>query len=207
MTCGIAFLIRCIFIFGHSNAEMMKKSIALSLLCFVLFTTQIRAQSSFAIGLLGGISEYKGDLSEGINFDETNPAIGILFDYNLNPFVTMRLGFYGTTLEGADKNYPDDQDRFVRNLSFRTAVTEFSLIMQLNVMGYDVEDRRFSPYLFAGIGDLECPRRTGRDDQRDQRPTPRQGNLPDLCQGRAQDQSIRPLGRDHPTELTCSYLE
>jgi hypothetical protein len=110
----------------------------------------------FEFGLLGGVSNYLGDLSNNsrsIIFKETNLAGGAFIRYNVNELATIRLGANYTTLSGHDQNAPDSELQR-RNLSFSSNVIDISLTGEFNILGYQPYNlyRPFSPYIFGGIG-------------------------------------------------------
>lgn len=107
-------------------------------------------------GMLGGASNYLGDLSNNSNsiyIKETNLAGGAFVRYNFLNVATLRLGVNYTTLSGHDEHAPDAELRG-RNLSFYTPLLDVTLTGEFNILGYQPYNlfRPFSPYLFAGIG-------------------------------------------------------
>jgi len=124
-----------------------------SILFFLFITLPMLAQSQkVEIGLFGGASNYSGDLTPdyGIVLSETRPAVGGLVRYNPNNFISLRFGITSAYISGSDENWDDPALR-ERNLSFRSNILEASLIAEINLPGYDVEMKKFSPYLFFGI--------------------------------------------------------
>lgn len=105
-----------------------------------------------AVGLFGGASNYSGDMTEEYNvfFEETRPAVGGVLRYNANPFLTFRLGINSAYISGTDENFAEPE-RQMRNLSFRSHILEVAAIAEVNVIGYDVENQKFSPYIFGGV--------------------------------------------------------
>ena len=114
-----------------------------------LFTT-INAQEGAEIGLLGGVSLYSGDLSQqefGVYADELNPAFGFFGRFNLNKTIALRLGLSLGRLAGDDANTGRD-----RNLAFRSRLTEFSLVGEVNLFKLGrYRNRGTLPYLFGGV--------------------------------------------------------
>ena len=122
---------------------MMK--IILSVL--LLFPACLSAQD-LSVYVFGGFSNYQGDLQgKPFTLDQSNAAFGAGFTYALPRRFFVRTGFTAGKVQASDRfNKASLQ---VRNLSFYSGITEGSL-----VAGYDLfsmEDRRFSPYVFAGI--------------------------------------------------------
>lgn len=135
----------------------MRKSIVI-LALIALFVPALSAQK-VAVGLFGGVSNYWGELNDNqIIWDETHAAVGALLRYEVNPFVSLRFALSSATISGSDVNFPVDRidpntgfQNSVRNLSFRSQITELAGIVEINATGYDVEDRRFSPFIFGGV--------------------------------------------------------
>lgn len=104
------------------------------------------------LGLLGGVSNYSGELTPdyGIVLSESRPAVGGLLRYSPNNFLSLRFGISSAYISGTDENWSDPALQ-QRNLSFRSNIVEASFIAEINVPGYDVEMKKFSPYLFVGV--------------------------------------------------------
>jgi opacity protein-like surface antigen len=116
------------------------------LLC--LFPFILSAQQRFHVTLFGGFSNYQGDLQDkAITLDESNGAFGLGLKYDLTSHLSVRSGFNYGRIEGNDKlNNPVLQ---VRNLSFQSRILELNLLAEYTV--FDLNERRFSPYVFGGI--------------------------------------------------------
>lgn len=115
---------------------------------------KIWSQSFEFGGGLGG-SMYDGELSSDFlfgRFQLIDPAFNIYARYNFHPNMTVRLGFLQTSVRGDDKvNLREDRRR--RNLDFRSNITEFSLIGEVNLPGFypDLSRGWFVVYGFGGI--------------------------------------------------------
>ena len=118
-------------------------------IALLVFTT-INAQEGAEIGLMGGVSLYSGDLSQqefGIYADELNPAFGFFSRFNLNKSIALRLGLSFGRLSGDDANTGR-----ARDLAFRSRLTEFSLVGEVNLFKLGrYRDRGTLPYLFGGV--------------------------------------------------------
>ncbi len=102
-------------------------------------------------GLFLGGSNYMGDLPEGnIEYSETNLAGGLFIRYNINDYVSVRGGLNLGQISGSDANADNEAQR-ARNLSFRSNITEFSVIPEFNILGFNPYDRIWSPYVFVGL--------------------------------------------------------
>ena len=132
----------------------MRKAIPLSYLC-LLFVLPLSLTAQLEIGIMGGMSHYKGDLSPGKFFKsigQGGPAAGAFLRYGINPYATVRLhGFYGRI--SADDNDAATAEQRARNLSFRSNVLEIGLVGEWNILGYQAYNfaAPISPYLFSGI--------------------------------------------------------
>jgi hypothetical protein len=118
---------------------------------FTIFLfSSINAQEGAEIGLLGGVSLYSGDLSQeefGVYTDELNPAFGFFGRFNLNKTVALRLGLSLGRLSGDDANTGRTRD-----LSFRTRLTECSLVGEVNLFKFGrYRNQGVVPYLFGGV--------------------------------------------------------
>lgn len=131
----------------------MKKTI--TFLVLVLITTSLFAQHGLTrrheIGVFGGASYYTGDLNEDAAIGQMSPAFGLVYRYLINDRWALRLhGMHGT-LWGDDANNKESLQP--RNLMFKSPVTEFGAIMELNFLPYvpGSKGQKFTPYLFGGV--------------------------------------------------------
>jgi len=123
----------------------MRKLLFVSLFCFscVLSFSQVH------IGLFGGIGNYQGDLINSAYVSKlTRVAVGVTGEYELSNKLSLRAGFTFAQVAGDDQ-YNSKDDLKLRNLSFESNITEFSLLAQYYTFGF--ENRRWSPYVFGGI--------------------------------------------------------
>jgi hypothetical protein len=119
------------------------------LLISLLLVSSIISAQRLHIGAFGGLAAYNGDLVDKIfPKKETNGAIGITFNYELRDQIMLRGGFTYSVVGGADR-YGHDPELIARNLSFETSIFEFSAIGEYYF--FNLYDRRYSPYLFAGL--------------------------------------------------------
>lgn len=127
---------------------MLKHTLTIVIFCLVGLN-QTSAQA-IEIGLQGGVSNYWGDLSPTPALNESRYTGGIFARLNLNNTWAWNNQFNFTQISGNDKNF--EVNKF-RNLSFRTDIVEFSSVMEFNFIKYGpyVLDKKFSPYLYAGI--------------------------------------------------------
>jgi hypothetical protein len=120
----------------------------LSLLFFSLFAFMF-SFSQVHVGLFGGIANYQGDLVNGLYIGRlTKPAVGITAGYELSDRLLIRGGLTFAKVAGSDKYNSKDYLK-LRNLSFQTGVTEFSLAGEFYT--FNMYEKRWSPYVFAGL--------------------------------------------------------
>ncbi len=121
---------------------------AWTVIIFLCVSNIIIAQR-FHIGVFGGVAAYNGDLTDKIYPKKvTNGAIGITGNYELTDNIMLRAGYTYSVVGGADR-YSNKPELRARNLSFETAISEFSLVGEYYLL--NLYDNRLSPYVFAGI--------------------------------------------------------
>ncbi len=132
----------------------MKRYTLVGLLFFFL-SSSITAQS-FEIGPQIGGMIYTGDLDPQTfseQFQNLEFAFGAHLKYNINPYFAIRANFSKGNVSGRDSiSNADWQKR--RNLSFESGITEFSLMIENNLFGFDISpgsDKIFTLHAFAGI--------------------------------------------------------
>lgn len=120
----------------------------------LLFLPLFTFSQYYEVGITAGISAYNGDLSpvKQTNIGEINPMLGVFGKYNLNDFLSFRLGGNYAQISADDAKAGDD-GRASRNLSFKSRIIEGNLILEFNILGYQPYnlERPWSPYIFAGI--------------------------------------------------------
>ncbi|MCX6186094.1 MAG: DUF6089 family protein [Bacteroidetes bacterium] len=140
------------------------KYIRFILILLILLNTKPVKSQFVEIGIMGGASNYSGDLSnESIAFKETHIAVSMFGRYNFsNKWAVKGFAGYGK-ISGDDKNYaeapslsnPDGNFQYWRNLNFYSNIFEFSVQAEYNLLPNDLQSnssRPFVPYIFAGIG-------------------------------------------------------
>jgi opacity protein-like surface antigen len=100
------------------------------------------------VNLFGGFSNYSGDLqSKMFTTDQSYGALGAGLQYDFTSHVSVLSGFNYGKVSAADKfNKPELQ---LRNLSFQSQIFEWNLMGEYNL--FDLSEKRFTPYVFAGI--------------------------------------------------------
>jgi hypothetical protein len=120
------------------------------IICYLtLFTLQTFSQKT-EIGVFLGGSYYLGDLNPQIHFLYTKPAAGIIYRYNVNKRITLKIdGLYGN-VEGNDTKSKTNPNR---NLNFKSTILELSPNIEINFLPYSIGNSKtpFTTYLFAGV--------------------------------------------------------
>jgi hypothetical protein len=128
---------------------MVKKKhwIPLLIIFSILFQNTLPAQQ-LSLQLSAGLMNYGGDLQDKTySFTLTHPTVGATLAYQVEHFV-LRGGFVYGRVSGDDKQSTLYE---ARNLSFASNITELSFCLQYDFFLID-ENRKFTPYVFAGIG-------------------------------------------------------
>ena len=107
-------------------------------------------------GIFAGVSNYLGDLAEyNLEYNETRPAYGFVFRYQLTPKFGVRGHYLHGTLSGDDMN--SNRNR-ARRYSFTAPINEFAALLEYYPFGKHRYNNagiflpRLSPYLFGGVG-------------------------------------------------------
>ena len=102
------------------------------------------------VDLFGGIATYQGDLqNKRFTLDQSNPSVGVGLSYDLSPRVSIRSGFTYGVVEGDDKKNTSVKGNDLRNLNFKSAISELHLGLEYNF--FNLEGTSITPYVFAGI--------------------------------------------------------
>ena len=100
--------------------------------------------------IFGGIATYQGELQgKRFSIDQSHPAVGIGASYDISNKFIIRSGFTYGVVEGNDKNNNTAKSVELRNLNFKSALTEIHLGMEYNL--FKLEGKSLTPYLFAGV--------------------------------------------------------
>lgn len=137
---------------------MRIKTLGLCLICAIAFKTS-SAQSkyfekqdpalSFTLG--AGASGYYGDLVEKYKwFRSPSYSVSAGLSYRYNRYFDGRVEFSALRVKGEDSKNKR-ADLRARNLNFTSNVWDLNVAIDYNLLGLD-EHRKFSPYLFFGIG-------------------------------------------------------
>lgn len=118
----------------------------------MLLSANLRAQT-WELGGFGGTAGYMGDLNPVKPYKVNNLALGGYVKRNFDGYWSLKLNIARGTIEADDAKSDNDYYK-TRNLSFFTPITEVSLQTEFNFFNYipSFSKRRFSPYLFTGLG-------------------------------------------------------
>ena len=130
----------------------MKTKLTFYLICSSFLCVHAASQervSDAGISLFTGTINYQGDLKpNSFTFQHSNPSFSIVLHKPLNRWLTWQTGFSRGKIEGADR-YNRDYLK-LRNLSFYTNITELYSGFAFNVL--DISTKRFTPYIYGGVG-------------------------------------------------------
>ncbi|MDO5759923.1 MAG: DUF6089 family protein [Bacteroidota bacterium] len=143
----------------------MNKVLFFILLCVSFLAYGQRQSSYWEIGIVGGVSNYVGDINNmfksgednskewnqfesSFNFYNAHFVGGLMARYNFNPRWVLKTSILFSKLSGDDKHFNN-----TRNLDFHSALQELSLITEFNFMDYRTgsHQHRFTPYIFGGL--------------------------------------------------------
>lgn len=100
--------------------------------------------------IYAGVANYQGDLQgKRFTFTGAKPGFGLGLSYDLTNKFTVRGAASYMKISGDDKNNTTAKGIEFRNLSFESKVLEAQLALEFNL--FDLAERSFTPYLFAGI--------------------------------------------------------
>ena len=125
----------------------MRKSVLLCLLLPVFSYAQ--EGQRLHLTLYGGVANYQGDLQDRrFTFNQSNLGLGVGLKYDLTAHFALRAGINYGTVEASD-NQNGQADLRARNLSFQSRIFEGNLLLEYTL--FNMEDKKLSPYLFAGV--------------------------------------------------------
>lgn len=112
-----------------------------------------KKMSSLEFGIMGGGSNYQGELTEGFFEPQgTHLALGILTRYNPNERLTFRLQATRGKISGDDAWYPNSTEHSTRNLNFESVLWDFRAGIDINLRVLDYKQTRgVIPYVTTGM--------------------------------------------------------
>ncbi len=107
------------------------------------------------MGILVGAATFLGDVGDNSDLNSLSyvrPAVGVLYRFNPNPYFGLRFSYTNTEVTGDDSK-SDNPHQQSRNLSFKSSISEFSLIGEFNFFRPRRNNKLFhkTPYIFLGI--------------------------------------------------------
>ena len=130
---------------------MLRKSGIIVLLSLCLITTA--SAQRHELGFFVGVSDYNGELNPGfLNFKFLHPAGGLIYRFNKNAHFSYKFDLLFGTVSANDA-VSKDLYQVNRNLSFSSAIQEFSGQLEFNFFPYEAgtDITNFTPYMFCGI--------------------------------------------------------
>lgn len=142
------------------NFAFLRMNMVQRILCIVVLLTGLQAQAQFhtaasrsEIGFLLGGSTYLGDLNQFIPFKRTHPAGGILYRYNVNPRMAVRVNATYGRVSATDAESTESLNK-ARNLSFFSDIYELAAGIEFNYFPFQLGHDRYkgTAYILAEIG-------------------------------------------------------
>lgn len=111
------------------------------------------AASRSELGFMLGASTYLGDLNQFIPFKRAHPAGGIVYRYNVNPRMAIRLNATYGKVSAVDAESSEALNRS-RNLSFYSDIYEVAGGVEFNYFPFQLgnDNYRATAYVLAEIG-------------------------------------------------------
>lgn len=123
----------------------MKKNIFF----FLIFFASASIAQPVRLHLMGGFSNYSGDIrQQRFTLHQAKSVITAGGTFNITDQLALRSDYSFTRLGADDKNNKPDLRK--RNLNFKTIIQELTLMGEYDIA--NLNDRRMTPYVFAGIG-------------------------------------------------------
>jgi hypothetical protein len=128
-------------------------SILFALIASVSFTQKQTVLSRSEIGVLLGGSYYIGDLNQYNHFKNTQPALSLLYRFNINHRVSLRVNLSYGNVRAADEEANNEVLKN-RNLSFSSNIFEAATGVEFNYFPFQLGHPRYlaTAYLLAEIG-------------------------------------------------------
>ena len=119
--------------------------------CSLFLLSQLFAHSQRIHGdLYAGVSNYQGDLqAKQFTFNDAELALGLGMSYDITNHLIIRGIASYLNVTGKDEPGVPAYDVFARNVSFHSRILEAQLALEYNI--FDLEERGYTPYVFAGI--------------------------------------------------------
>jgi len=138
------------------NSNMFVKKMkwigVLTMILFMSCPSFAQQRQHSEVGFWLGSGTYFGDLNRDFSFKKTKPALGVLYRFHYNEYISLKAGFGMTWLAHAD-SLSNNPFQKARNLSFKTSIIEGSAQIDLHFKRFRPGDERYSftPYLTIGL--------------------------------------------------------
>ena len=121
----------------------------LFLISSLLVMASVVSAQSFHLSVFGGLSNYQGDLTDGIYVKNSTKAVGgLTLQYELTERLSLRTGLMYGKITGND-DFNTKTYLQARNLEFASSIAELSLVGEFTV--FNLNNIRWSPYVFGGV--------------------------------------------------------
>jgi len=149
-------------LFGQEESPKKKESYKVRMDRFKLKKKDFKKHRYLAAGGSLSFLTYFGDLAPANNFISTDisqikPGVSAFLQYRYAPRVSFKAELLYGRLTGddfvsSDPTQPEDKSRYVRNLSFRNDIVDFSLTSQVFIFKnyLDYEQRKYFDIYFSG---------------------------------------------------------
>ncbi len=129
---------------------MRRKQILILLM--LTFSVGVYSQT-LETGVFVGSSYYLGDINPDQHFDRSRPAFGLIARYNINNRWAFRANLLRGNVQAADQLRVAVAPG-TRDLLFKSAITEFSVVTEFNFLPYETgsQKMKYTPYIFGGVG-------------------------------------------------------
>ncbi len=129
--------------------EIYMKKQFLFLFAFI-YLLPVHAQKNDDLGIFGGTAYYLGELNPNGHFRPFNPAFGIIYRHNFNPFYSLRWNLNYASLSA---NNPDLAYLYTTT-SFSSSVVEMGVQFEFNFLPFKPFTRfiQQATYVSGGLG-------------------------------------------------------
>ena len=141
------------------------KTIFLCFFFILFFSFNSKSQDEYRaeIGLQGGANIYTGDVNTVAkpdyflqNMKNIQPDFGLFFRYRFNPRTALRLGYDYSTVNGSYTYNVNTSQQLSQTLHIVDMTGEYNFF-DLENDPYKRYSKKYSPYIFAGLGVIYIP--------------------------------------------------
>ncbi len=139
---------------------MKKIAIILTVLAIVFVNIDLNGQENGNIGIVGGSSNYFGELNYFIPFMSPSFYGGMIYRHNFNYRYSFRFGVYLVNLRGSSKLSTDPYQQTLRRREFSYYFGEVHLGGEFNFFRFDnhkFKQYYFTPYIVGGVSFITVP--------------------------------------------------